>query len=60
MCHFLWEEEQNETPRECNSQPTASQFKSSTSPTKIIPVVSAITGRLNHHTIDIDDVEVHP
>ena len=31
-----------------------------TSPPKTINVVSAITGRLNHHAIDNGDVEVYP
>ena len=53
-------EESNEPPIEWNSQPIEYHFKSSTSPPKTSPVVSAITGRLNHHEIDNGDVEVHP
>ena len=50
----------NYPPREWNSQPPSYQSKYRTSPPKTIPVVSAITGRLNSHIIDIGDVEVHP
>ena len=45
--------------REWNRQTPADNLKSRTSPTKNIPVVSAIMGRLNHHVIDNGDVEVH-
>ena len=34
-------------------------IKSRTSPTKTSTMFSAITGILNNHTIDNDDVEVH-
>ena len=52
--------EPNDPPREWNSQPPADHFKYITSPTKTIPVVSAIMGILNHHAIDNGDVELHP
>ena len=47
-------------PREWNIQPPEYYFKSMTSPPKNSPVVSAIMVRLNHHSIDNGDVEVHP
>ena len=53
-------EETNEPPRDWNIQPTVSHFKSRTSTPKTIPMVSSITGRLNHHSIDNGDVEFHP
>ena len=53
-------EEPNDPPRDWNIQPPSSNFKYRTSPPKKIPVVSAITGRLNNHAIDNGDVEVHP
>ena len=53
-------DEPTEPPREWNCQPPAAHFKSRTSPTKTSPLVSAIMGRLNHNTVDNDDVEVHP
>ena len=53
-------DEPNDPQREWNSQPTSDQFKSRTSPPKTSPVVSAITGTLNNHAIDIGGVEVHP
>ena len=51
-------DEPNEQPMEWNSQPTAANSKSRTSPSKTNPVISAIMGRLNHHAIDNGDVEV--
>ena len=51
-------DEPNDPPREWNSQPTAAYFKSSTSPSKIYPVFSAIMWRLNHRTIDNGYVKV--
>ena len=60
QCNTLHGEEQNETPREWNSQPTADQFKSRTSPPNTSPVVSNMMEILNHHAIDDDDVEVQP
>ena len=53
-------EEPNEPTRECNIQPPAYHFKSTTSPPKTSPVVSDIMGRLNHNAIDNGDVAVHP
>ena len=53
-------DESNEPPRECDIQPPASHLKSRTSPHKTSPVVLAIMGRLNHHSIDNGDAEVHP
>ena len=53
-------EEPNEPPRECKSQPTSAELKSSTSPNKTSPVVSAIMGILNNHAIYNIDVEFHP
>ena len=55
----LYNDEPNEPPRECNIQPTASHFKSRTSPSNTSPVVSAIMGRTNHRAIDNGDVQVH-
>ena len=46
--------------QEWNSQPPEYHFKSMTSTPKNIPVVSAIMGILNHHSIDNGDGEVHP
>ena len=51
-------DEKNEPPREWNSQPPEARFKYSTSPSKTNPVISAIMGRLNHHTIDNGDVKI--
>ena len=56
----LSSEEPNETMRECNSQPPADHFKYITSPYNNSPLVSVITGRLNHHSVANDAVEVHP
>ena len=53
-------EEPNELTREWNIQPPEAHIKSRTSTTKTSPVVSVITGRINHHVIDNDDVEVQP
>ena len=52
-------DEPTDPPRECNSHPPAYHFKYNTSLLKTSPVVSAITGRLNHYTIDNGDFEVH-
>ena len=52
-------EETNEPPIDWNGQPPASHLKSRTSPPNNIPVVSAIMGRLKHHSIYNGDVEVH-
>ena len=52
--------EQNEPPRDWNSQPPESHFKYRTSPTNTSPVVSYIMGRPNHHAIDNGDVGVYP
>ena len=51
-------DELNEPPIYWNSQPPADHFKSSTSPSKTNPVISAIMGILNHHAIDNGDVKV--
>ena len=48
----------NEQQREWISQPPTDSFKSRTSPLNTIPVVSAIMGRLNHHSIDNGDIKV--
>ena len=56
----LHDEELNEPPIECNSQPPEYHFKYRTSPTNTRPVVSDIMGILNHNFIDNGDVEVHP
>ena len=53
-------DEPTDPPRECNSQPPENHFRSRTSPPKTSPVVSAITGILNHHCINNGGVEVHP
>ena len=53
-------DEPTETPRERNRQPQSDHFKSRTSPPKTSPLVSYIIGRLNHHSIDNGDIEVHP
>ena len=62
MNHFnaLNGDEPTDPPREWNSKPPAAHFKSMASPPKTIPVVSAIVGILNHHSIYNGDVEVHP
>ena len=54
----LHDDKPNEPPREWNSQPPASHFKSRTSTSKTNPVMSAIVKRLNHHAIDNGDVKV--
>ena len=51
-------DETNEPPRDWNSNPPAAHFKYRTSPSKTNPVISAIMGRLNHHSIDNGDVKV--
>ena len=48
------------TTQEWNRKPPAAHFKSSASPSKTSHVVSAIMERINHHAIDIGDVEFHP
>ena len=53
-------DEPTELPREWNIQPTEDHFKYRTSPPKNSPVVSAIMGRLNHHSIDNSDIDIHP
>ena len=45
-----------ESPREWNSQPPAAHFKSRSSPPITNPVVTAIMGKLNHHSIDNGDI----
>ena len=45
-----------ELPREWNSQPPAAHFKSSSSPSRTNPVVSAIMGKPNHHAINNGDI----
>ena len=45
-----------EPPRKWNSQPPEVHFKSSSSPPRTNPVVSDITGKLNHHAIDNGDI----
>ena len=49
-------DEPNEPPRSWNSQPPAAHFKSRSSPSRTNPVVSAITGKMNHHAIDNGDI----
>ena len=58
--NYLYLDEPTETPRECNNQPPAAHFKYIDYTPKTSPLVSAIMGRLNHHTIDNGDVEVQP
>ena len=41
-----------EPPREWNSQPPSAHLKSSSSTSRINPVVSAIMGKINHHAIN--------
>ena len=53
-------DEATDTLREWTIKPLAAHLKSRTSPTKTNPVFSAITGILNHNSIDNGDVEVHP
>ena len=53
-------EEPTDPPRDWNSQIPADQFKSSTSPPKTSPMVSAIMGLLNHNAVDDGDIEVQP
>ena len=52
-------EETTDPPREYNSQPTAYHLKFRGPSTKTSTVVSDIMERLNNHTIDNGDVEVH-
>ena len=52
-------DEPKEPPREWNSQPPETHFKSRTPPSKTNPVISVIMGRLNHHAIDNGDVKIH-
>ena len=52
----LYGDELKETPREWNSQPPADHFKSRSSPSRTNPVVSAIMGKLDHHTTDNGDI----
>ena len=47
-----------EPPRERNSQPPAAHLKSRASSSKTNPVISDITGRLNHHAIDNGDIRI--
>ena len=49
-------EKKKEPPREWNSQPPAAHFKSRSSPSRTNPVVSSITGKINHHAIDNGDI----
>ena len=49
-------DEPKEPPRELNSQPLESHFKSTSSTSRTNPVVSAIMGKLNHHAIDNGDI----
>ena len=49
-------EEPKEPSREWNSQPPAYHFKYRSSPSRTNPVVSAITGILNHNAIDNGDI----
>ena len=56
----LHSKEPNEPPRAWNSQPPEDQFKFRTYTTNTSPMISAFTGRLNHHAIDNSYVEVHP
>ena len=49
-------DEQIEPPREWNSQPPAAHFKSRSSPSRTNPVVSYITGKLDHYAIDNGDI----
>ena len=54
----LHSDETNEPPREWNSQPPSDHFKYTTYSSKISTLVTAITGRINHHAIDNIDVKV--
>ena len=51
-------DESNEPTREWNRKLTKDHFKSRTYPSKTSPVVSAIMGGINHHSIGNGDVEV--
>ena len=51
-------DEPNKPPKECNSQPLSSHFKSSTYSSKTNPVTSYIMGRINHHDIYNGDVKI--
>ena len=51
-------DELTEPSREWNRQPLLYHFKYRTSPSKNNPVASAITGRLNHHSINNGNVKV--
>ena len=58
LFNALHGDETKEPPREWNSQPPADHFKYRSSTSRTNPVISDITGRLNHHAIDNGDVEV--
>ena len=49
-------DELKDPPREWNSQPPAAHFKSRSSPSRTNHVVSAIMGKLDHHSIDNGDI----
>ena len=52
-------DKQNEPLREWNIKPPVANFKPRNYPYNTSPVVSAIMGRLNNHSIDNGDVKVH-
>ena len=52
----LNDDEPKEPPREWNSQPPTTHFKSRSSPSRTNPVISDITGKLNHCVIHNGDI----
>ena len=50
----------SEPQRQCNSQPPSVHFKPHNSAPKHSPLVSEITERINHHSVDNGDVELYP
>ena len=55
----IHDDKPNKAPREWNSQPPESRFKSSTSLSRTNPAISDIMWKLNHHAIDNGDVKTH-
>ena len=51
-------DEPKEPQREWNSQTPAAQLKSRSYTSRTNPVISTITGKLNHHAIDNGDVKI--
>ena len=58
QCNAFHGYEPNDPPRECNSQPPTGHFKYRNSTSRTNLVISAIMGKLNHHSIDNGDVKI--